>query len=68
MTKRANILLFLFNIAVTVLSFAVYRAILRRFMRSFDMNRHFDTAFKFKTKKPSPREKVSPLAGNELPT
>lgn len=54
MTKRANILLFLFNIAVTVLPFAVYRAVLRRFMRTFDMNRHFDTAFRFRTKKPSP--------------
>lgn len=35
-------------ITAIFLSFAVYRAVLRRFMRTFDMNRHFDTAFSFR--------------------
>ncbi|MDR0409634.1 MAG: hypothetical protein LBH18_04470 [Spirochaetaceae bacterium] len=44
-----------------LISFILYRAILKRFLANVDMDKYFDTAFTFKKKTPLP-EKTEPAA------
>jgi hypothetical protein len=45
----------IFVIAIFI-SFAVYRALLKRFLANFDMDKYFDTAFSLKKRLPPPKE------------